>query len=393
MTMRLLALALAAAGLSAGGFQLGTRQTAASVLDSSRLPAEVPAEVPRDHPLYIALQEPATKVPDKVKVRLRQLAHEMERKRVKGETEGVALLDQEITLLETRLQELRSKRTSKNGDSTKQLQARLRTRQSALASLRGKEKTGRGAALRQEIREIEVRLQGERTRTSTLAYPRATPAKTAPETEENPSTVVLDYPVASSKILNLRNRLAQVERERVRSEVRREYSVLVLDTLQPEVRAEVATTARLRQVESAERGFALLIGLRERDALKLTPQQVTQLQLLQSEFIRRFAPLREESETSARAVKLQLVGEAKDETGKAVKTVRTVELPLSNAKEMEKSFVCDMVVVVHEASTSDVTQRIQNLKNEIDDRVYEILNDDQGKRLRRMVALSLSPQP
>ena len=66
------------------------------------------------------------------------------------------------------------------------------------------------------------------------------------------------------------------------------------------------------------------------------------------------------------------------------------------AMQVNEGLVLQMVEDLkrgYDLSTMTVGLLGMAFKAEIDDKVYEVLNDDQGKRLRRMVALSLSPQP
>ena len=362
MTTRLLALALAAAGLSAGGFQLGARQAPTAP------PEPVLDRLPADHVLSVALQEPTTRVTQSERERLKKLAREMEVQRKEAETARVRALDKQIQELQRKL-------------------------------------------MAQEVRLTEEQLK------LALKHPK-TLSKTAPPKTKSQ---IKDIEVQVKKV---RERLVVSERARARSTVERKFEGLMIETLRPEVRGRVFSEVRAIRAEESERGFALLIALRERDSLKLTPRQVTQLQLLQSDFIRRFAPLREESETTA-VIEVRgaaFAVETIDSKGKAapnqtvtlaakgvelkggevelrgeVTEVREVpvlgQLPivgrLFKVETQGKPFAVDLTWIKEEPS-----KKIEALKNEIDDKAYEILNDDQQKRLRRLVAISLSgPQP
>jgi hypothetical protein len=72
-----------------------------------------------------------------------------------------------------------------------------------------------------------------------------------------------------------------------------EQGIAMLDV---DTRGEVFEMVAARRTLDANRGFALMVALDNRDLMQLTPQQVTALQLLQADFIRFFAPLREQYE-------------------------------------------------------------------------------------------------
>jgi hypothetical protein len=375
MMTRLLALALAATGLSVGGFQLGARQ-AQPVLPTEALPPGLPT----DHALSVALREPNSSVSAAEKARLRKLIMEMETAKKAEENTRVTALNAKIADLERQLVAGREKGRAFLGTQIKLDRVAV---------------PGKPGAKKIEGKPAQIRF-------------RAIPNKEA---------IV---------------KLEKAERRRAQEIVEQRFEAIAIGTLSSEVATRVQAETRGIRAQEGERGFALLIGLRERAALGLTPQQVTRLQLLQADFLRRYAPLREESEVD---VVFSVVGkpaltlsEVKGSPIKFEKTTPTFEaVPATPAKPPIATKAGDVVYVfeatpaqttvvkagkpltvpgksftarndirysvVLAKSNNDVEKRIQALKDEIDDKVFEILNDDQGKRLRRMVAVSLSPNP
>lgn len=373
MMTRLLTLALAATGLSVGGFQLGTRQA-----QTSPVTEVVTTDLPADHAITVALKEPTSKVPDAEKARLRVLIKDMEQaKKVEAETR--------VKALNVRIAELE-----------KQIVAN---------------------------RTIDLRLNDKKI--AKIATMKQTGAK------ENNPTQVRFHTVKNPTAIN---RLQAIERERADKIVEDRFEAIAVEGMPLRVANRVRAETRAIRAEEGERGFALLIGLRERYNLGLTPKQVTQLQLLQADFLRRYAPLREETEigltfalvddksatnkmdVKAGVVDLKVTNEVKDIAlapvkaenikssdvvysihveptvkTESVKSVHGKALALKEAKITQDKALTYRLVLVN--AVNDVDKRIQALKDEIDDKVYEILNDDQGKRLRRLVALSLSPNP
>lgn len=384
MMTRLLALALAATGLSVGGFQLGTRQVQPAT------PTEaIPAGLPTDHALSVALREPNSSVSAAEKTRLRKLIKEMETAKKVEENSRVAALNLKIANLERQL----------------------------VADRKGRDFP-------------DARIELDRV---------AVPAKSGAKKVEG-KPVQIHYRAIPNKLAMVK--LENVERLRAQKIVEDRFEAIAIETLPAAVATRVQAETRGIRAQEGERGFALLIGLRERAALGLTPQQVTKLQLLQADFLRRYAPLREESEigvvltvvgtsvSSAKAVPATKTLEFKAKEVKLVKgklekakpagdttvTTQDISVPFSasadvvyvvestpaktvegkplnlNAKTIDIRKDVAFKVVLDKQSDS-VEKRIQALKDEIDDKVFEILNDDQGKRLRRMVAISLSPNP
>lgn len=392
MMTRLLALAIAATGLSVGGFQLGTRQ-AQTVTPTESTSVALPA----GHALTLALQEDSTPVTAAEKVRLRSLVTEMEKAKKVEEATRVQALNVQISNLERKLV---------GGQAQRYLDLRLPKDQAKAKTMLATKQTKGNAT----------------TKPYSVRY-RAVP---------NEATIV---------------KLQNVERAKAQRVVEDRFEAIAIGTLTTNTAARVQAESLAKRVQEGERGFALLIALRERTGLNLTPKQVTQLQLLQADFLRRYAPLREESENG---ILLEVVGEATNGKkpvevkfggvkidavpAKTVNVVKTDRIEATNvqgvqftpAKPIEFKAKSDVLYTVEVAATDrivtgkpltiekatptqvkgemlfivslahnfdDVEKRIQTLKDEIDDKVFEILNDDQGKRLRRMVALSLSPNP
>ncbi|MGV3617873.1 MAG: hypothetical protein ACO1SV_21315 [Fimbriimonas sp.] len=417
MITRLLTLALAATGLSVGGFQLGARQTSAP----PTVDLTVPTDLPAGHALSVALQEPNSRVSMTDKERLRYLALEMESAKKAEADARVRILREKIMDLERQIK-------------VKQVRKDL-----------------------YEIRTGDKVVRFRTPKAKPKEKAKATPGKGSPKAKAAPTVVrYVAFPKGSYG-----TQLEKAERARARRSVELRYEDIAIQSLPSQVRTRVQAEARGLRAEDGERGFALLIALRERAALNLTPQQVTKLQLLQADFLRRFAPLREESETGIKwsspdsanvemwnypapskkgeysvivleaakdgsihlKKKHTLSGNGKETPDKTVKPsfvfkgkpaektqgdaeviylfeakpAPTVDLKVvptpgkpATAKSAKGEAITFRVVL---ATPGDVEKRIESLKAEIDDKVYEVLNDDQGKRLRRMVALSLSPQP
>ena len=379
MMTRLLALALAATGLSVGGFQLGARQTAPV------LPAEaIPPGLPTDHALSVALREPNSSVPAAEKVRLRKLMMEMETAKKAEENTRVTALNAKIADLERKL-----------------------------------------VAGRKDRNFPDARIELDRV---------VTPSQPAVKKVEGKPAQVHFRAIANKDAMV---KLEKAERKRAQQIVEDRFEAITIETLPAGIATRVQAETRGIRAQEGERGFALLIGLRERAALRLTPQQVTKLQLLQADFLRRYAPLREESEVgvvlevvgtsvssapSAAAIKVSGVKATEAKSGKTADAFEAVTVTGQKSVDFVKA---DDVVYVVQATPAkkvegkpltgtmrtvdirrdvafkvvvakpneSVEKRIQALKDEIDDKVFEILNDDQGKRLRRMVAVSLSPNP
>lgn len=378
MMTRLLALAIAATGLSVGGFQLGTRQA-----QPAPQPEAVPSDLPADHALTVALREPSSSVSPEERTQLRKIAVEMEHAKKAAEDVRVKELNLRIAQLEQKIVNQRY------------VDLRLTT----------------------DVKKAEknLRLNGK---ANTFKFV-GTPTKDGWKKVEN------------------------AERLAARQLVEKRYEDVVFQALPATVAGRVQAESRGIRAQEGERGFALLIALRERTTLGLDPKQVTQLQYLQADFLRRFAPLREESEigltfaissrslpptkpkSTFEAVKVESIKRdanytvhgmattsTKDQTDQSVtnkvqgevlyvveveaakpvndKVLRVTGQPLvKDGKTVNLPLVYSISLV----KPNDVDKRIQVLKDEIDDKAYEILNDDQRKRLRRLVAISLSPQP
>ncbi|MEZ0325505.1 MAG: hypothetical protein ACAH95_06340 [Fimbriimonas sp.] len=69
-----------------------------------------------------------------------------------------------------------------------------------------------------------------------------------------------------------------------------------LASLSQDTQEHIFEIVATRRTLDANKGFALMTALDHREVLALTPAQVTKLQLLQADFIRYFAPLREQYE-------------------------------------------------------------------------------------------------
>ena len=87
------------------------------------------------------------------------------------------------------------------------------------------------------------------------------------------------------------------------------YAQMVGPILSQEQREKLMKLAQANSHQADGNEFVMMVVMQSRDQLSITPQQFTKLQYLQSDFIRAFAPLREQMEL------LQI--EVKDKFGKS----------------------------------------------------------------------------
>ena len=74
------------------------------------------------------------------------------------------------------------------------------------------------------------------------------------------------------------------------------YAQSVAEMLTPEQREKIMRLSEAHSPASEDRKFPLMFAMQAREQLGITPRQFTKLQYLQADFIRAFAPLREQME-------------------------------------------------------------------------------------------------
>jgi len=338
LMVRMVTAALAAVGLSIGGYELGTSRAAAPV-------PPVAVDVPNDHPISVALQSPVS-----------QAMSPVER---------------------TRLVEM------------------------ARSYRQDQEKAQVDAAV--QATQVTCRLQSGEVRT-------------AP---------------AQQKLDQVRKDVEKQFVQQNRDIVFRKYSDLVLQEMTPKISKRVKEVVDARRDMDEERGFGLLIALRSRDEMKLTPHQVTKLQLLQSDFIRRFAPIREAYETRVDNLRWQyndgtIVAKPGSDLqfksalpspeikfeyfvevqGKPSTKGKPKEVYLTYlAPEQRKGHQLDLrlksvtvkpkaanTVIRYFVWTSDesLQNQLQSLKKEIDEKARNVLSQPQRKQLKEKIDQSLA---
>jgi hypothetical protein len=390
---RMFAMAMAAIGLSLGGFELGAKRV-------EMLPTSPPVDVPADHPLSVALQPAVAQgmsTPDRN--RLVQMAAELERARAAAR-ESAKLLSAE-----------RARQTRGRAFET-------------YARLLFQDKTKPIPSYLKQTGPIDAITQAELSR------------------------LKKDEARQRAELLDARNRLAEAQRETEKqltdqsvAKVDRQFSDMALQQMTPKIQNQVRAAVRTRRDMDEERGFGLLIALRNRDDLNLTAHQVTQLQLLQAEFIRGFAPIRETYETRVDSVKwqwkdnkiegaesiapekvrsqyfVQYVTDLKAKnnpvavstsstkykvdlaTSKRVTTTKyrvaldkaqIVRFYVSNSPPKVQATNKDLLIRYFVWTSDDDLQRqLSSLKKEIDGRVMKELNESQRKNLQEMINRSL----
>lgn len=254
---RMFAMALAAVGLSVGGFELGKHR----VTDPSIAPLELPA----DHPLAVALQPAvAQDIAPQTRESLYRIAENLSR----------------------------DQNSVKSGASPS-IQRELDAKAKEMALVQR-----RLAAIQKVVAEDEAKRK-EAVETSRLTALRAELDKRQRDIAE-----------ARRQMDEVREEVARQTAKRELDRLSEKYGKMALDQMTPELQERVKASVRTRRDMDEERGFGLLLALRNRDALNLTPHQVTQLQLLQSEFIRRFAPIREAYESRVDALQWRYEGDS-----------------------------------------------------------------------------------
>lgn len=238
-----------------------------------------------------------------------------------------------------------------------------------------------------------------------------------------------------AKLAQIQSDLASQAQQKAVLQVDQMYSRIALKQVSPDVRHQVEVAAQSGRALDEERGFGLLLALRNRDDLGLTPRQVTKLQLLQANFITRFAPIREAYETRANPIEIRIVGTptlpkirftpskvsgtpyritfdkpSPVQSGKSdiAFQIRVQEQPEKidlksadgthfSAKSIEltapKSGRADKASSSRWTvwqSTSDLNGRLAKLKAEIDGKAMSVLTDSQRTKLKRIIDQSLA---
>ncbi len=92
------------------------------------------------------------------------------------------------------------------------------------------------------------------------------------------------------------------------------YSQSVVQLLSPEQREKLMKLSEAHAHGPEGRGFVMMFVMQSREQLGISPQQFTKLQYLQADFIRAFAPLREQMETLQMEVQEQFGRAGKEPT-------------------------------------------------------------------------------
>jgi len=261
--------AMAAVGLSVGGFELGASKIA-------QQPQVTTVNVPDDHPIAVALKTPvAQSMTPSERDQLAKLAINLKRDEEHAKSDALRETAQVVYSLQSPSRPLGVSVIEAN-EKVAKLEAKL-----AEKAKRFDSQSKEIQILRQKVTEARAHLAKQ-------------------EGQRDYVDKAETYRVAvgqENRFIDLRRDVEKQLIQKKTDDVYQKYKVMALQQMTPKVSEKVKEVAAGRRDMNEEKGFGLLIALRDRDELKLTPQQVTKLQLLQADFIRRFAPLREAYET------------------------------------------------------------------------------------------------
>lgn len=338
---------MVALGLTLGGYKLG--QAKAGELPQAGNAQEALSSA---HPLATALQ-----LSDDAKL------SQAQKEQLRKETALLAQRRAELQRLEMSLNAQRRNESQLLAQKKAAAQAQLRALEADLQKARGKanSKGSNEAALRAELARARARVFAEELNIQRVL------------SQKNPKSA------SAQKQVQIKLRDVDVVQGRIDN--------IILAHTDAKTRQRMLQTIRIKQTMDASQGFALLKALDERDVLDLTPAQVTKLQLLQAEFITRFAPIREEHDNRTLKLNERRIESAKAKTDPASNPMAAQSNPAPLRYRVELSYSIQRTPKEFQILTSwkDLDDQLKVLKEEIDSRAYEVLTPDQGKKLKRLV--------
>jgi hypothetical protein len=133
-----------------------------------------------------------------------------------------------------------------------------------------------------------------------------------------------------------------------------------IKVLTPEQHQKLGQMVNARMANHGSRDFVMMFMMEAREQLGITPQQFTKLQYLQADFIRAFAPLREELET----MHMQFMAGGKT----------------PSAEDMKRA--------------TELQKRVKELQNQFTNRaIKEVLNPEQRQKLEQLLQHGGQHQP
>jgi hypothetical protein len=162
-----------------------------------------------------------------------------------------------------------------------------------------------------------------------------------------------------------RQAMEQIEKEvkaieAVARPIMERFTHETIKALSPEQHQKLGQMVNARMANHGSRDFVMMFMMEAREQLGITPQQFTKLQYLQADFIRAFAPLREELET----MHMQFMAAGKT----------------PSAEDMKKA--------------TELQKRVKELQNQFTNRaIKEVLNPEQRQRLEQLLQQGGQPQP
>lgn len=395
IVVRMMLAAMAAVGLSVGGYELGSKQGPSQ-------PISTTVNVPDDHPLGVALKTPvAQTMTASERDQLTRLAINLKSDEEQAKSDALIETAKVVYQLQDDPGQSKSRIADAN-EKIKRLEAEL-----ARKSKQTDSKT-------KEVQELKRKIAEARNSKDQINDGYFDIAK-------NGRTIV----DGQEKFIDLRRDVEKQLTQKKTEDLYVKYRDIALQQMTPDVSEKVKQVAASRRDMDEEKGFGLLIALRNRDELKLTPRQVTQLQYLQADFIRQFAPIREAYETRVSNLKWNYVEPktlvkpgtyfsiSEPEKVDGVKREYFVESAGKNktrvrywfypAKPMVKGSKFEWKQVVPKESMSNDTIRyfvwtsdeslegqLKTLKKEMDDKVMKLLSTPQRQRLQEKIDQSLA---
>jgi len=393
--VRMMLAAMAAVGLSIGGYELGAKQgppSSATTIDA-----------PEDHPLSVALKTPVGQAMTPAE-RDQLVKLEVNLKSDEEHAKSDALLESAKVVYGLQ----------NNNNAWVSDQEILQRLESRLKQMR-EEYNASAPEVKDLEQQIAVQIKRLNERRRKEIY------RNAFETHR-------DTAVDQDKFIDLRRDVEKQLTQQKMDTVYRKYQTMAFQQMTPKVSEKVKEVVASRRDMNEEKGFGLLVALRNRDDLKLTPQQVTKLQFLQADFIRRFAPIREAYETRVDNLKWRYESQVKSlylkaapakatsktqevevqyfvETPSKTKGDKTVSYWINSTAKQKSSnktqseFLwtypkkkSDGIVIRYFAWASDesLEAQLKSLKSEIDDKAKKLLSTPQRQLLQEKIDQSLA---